>query len=226
MNTYLVFVRKEALHILRDRRTLLVVVLLPIVQILLFGFAISTEINDLRIRVAATDRLTDAGRIAARLDASPYLRCEALDGYYDGKNKYYDSFSYRSDRKNYRSDRIDQVLRRGEADAVLVVDGRQGRMQLVVDASNPNTATMAASYVGGALGGGAPDVRMLYNPQMLSAYNFVPGLMGLIFVIICAVLTSVAIVREKETGSLDLLLVSPVSPFVTVAAKMTPYFAV
>ena len=226
MNTYLAFVRKEALHILRDRRTLLVVVLLPIVQILLFGFAISTEINDLRIRVAATDRLTDAGRIAARLDASPYLRCEALDGYYDGKNKYYDSFSYRSERKNYRSDRIDQVLRRGEADAVLVVDGRQGRMQLVVDASNPNTATMAASYVGGALGGGAPDVRMLYNPQMLSAYNFVPGLMGLIFVIICAVLTSVAIVREKETGSLDLLLVSPVSPFVTVAAKMTPYFAV
>lgn len=103
MNTYLAFVRKEALHILRDRRTLLVVVLLPIVQILLFGFAISTEVNDLRIRVAATDRLTDAGRIAARLDASPYLRCEALDGYYDGKNKYYDSFSYRSDRKSYRS---------------------------------------------------------------------------------------------------------------------------
>lgn len=240
MTTFLAFVRKEALHILRDWRTLLVVVLLPIVQIILFGFAISTEVNDLRVRVAATGRLTDVGRLAARLDASPYLRIAPIDAPAGSGNKSADRNDGTADRNFQTADRknaqddglnamdetIDRTLRRGEADAVLVADGRQGRLQLIVDASNPNTATMAAGYVAGALGSGTPDVRMLYNPQMLSAHNFVPGLMGLIFVIICAVLTSVAIVREKETGSIELLLVSPVSPLTTVAAKLTPYFAV
>lgn len=240
MTTFLAFVRKEALHILRDWRTLLVVVLLPIVQIILFGFAVSTEVNDLRVRVAATGRLTDVGRLAARLDASPYLRIAPIDAPAGSGNKSADRNNGTADRNFQTADRknaqddglnamdetIDRTLRRGEADAVLVADGRQGRLQLIVDASNPNTATMAAGYVAGALGSGTPDVRMLYNPQMLSAHNFVPGLMGLIFVIICAVLTSVAIVREKETGSIELLLVSPVSPLTTVAAKLTPYFAV
>lgn len=240
MTTFLAFVRKEALHILRDWRTLLVVVLLPIVQIILFGFAVSTEVNDLRVRVAATGRLTDVGRLAARLDASPYLRIAPIDAPAGSGNKSADRNDGTADRNFQTADRknaqddglnamdetIDRTLRRGEADAVLVADGRQGRLQLIVDASNPNTATMAAGYVAGALGIGTPDVRMLYNPQMLSAHNFVPGLMGLIFVIICAVLTSVAIVREKETGSIELLLVSPVSPLTTVAAKLTPYFAV
>lgn len=240
MTTFLAFVRKEALHILRDWRTLLVVVLLPIVQIILFGFAVSTEVNDLRVRVAATGRLTDVGRLAARLDASPYLRIAPIDAPAGSGNKSADRNDGTADRNFQTADRknaqddglyamdetIDRALRRGEADAVLVADGRQGRLQLIVDASNPNTATMAAGYVAGALGSGTPDVRMLYNPQMLSAHNFVPGLMGLIFVIICAVLTSVAIVREKETGSIELLLVSPVSPLTTVAAKLTPYFAV
>ncbi len=240
MTTFLAFVRKEALHILRDWRTLLVVVLLPIVQIILFGFAVSTEVNDLRVRVAATGWLTDVGRLAARLDASPYLRIAPIDAPAGSGNKSADRNDGTADRNFQTADRknaqddglnamdetIDRTLRRGEADAVLVADGRQGRLQLIVDASNPNTATMAAGYVAGALGSGTPDVRMLYNPQMLSAHNFVPGLMGLIFVIICAVLTSVAIVREKETGSIELLLVSPVSPLTTVAAKLTPYFAV
>lgn len=240
MTTFLAFVRKEALHILRDWRTLLVVVLLPIVQIILFGFAVSTEVNDLRVRVAATGRLTDVGKLAARLDASPYLRIAPIDAPAGSGNKSADRNDGTADRnfqtagrKNAQDDglnamdeTIDRALRRDEADAVLVADGRQGRLQLIVDASNPNTATMAAGYVAGALGSGTPDVRMLYNPQMLSAHNFVPGLMGLIFVIICAVLTSVAIVREKETGSIELLLVSPVSPLTTVAAKLTPYFAV
>lgn len=240
MTTFLAFVRKEALHILRDWRTLLVVVLLPIVQIILFGFAVSTEVNDLRVRVAATGRLTDVGRLAARLDASPYLRIAPIDAPAGSGNKSADRNDGTADRNFQTADRknaqddglnamdetIDRALRRDEADAVLVADGRQGRLQLIVDASNPNTATMAAGYVAGALGSGTPDVRMLYNPQMLSAHNFVPGLMGLIFVIICAVLTSVAIVREKETGSIELLLVSPVSPLTTVAAKLTPYFAV
>lgn len=240
MTTFLAFVRKEALHILRDWRTLLVVVLLPIVQIILFGFAVSTEVNDLRVHVAATGRLTDVGRLAARLDASPYLRIAPIGAPAGSGNKSADRNDGTADRNFQTADRknaqddglnamdetIDRTLRRGEADAVLVADGRQGRLQLIVDASNPNTATMAAGYVAGALGSGTPDVRMLYNPQMLSAHNFVPGLMGLIFVIICAVLTSVAIVREKETGSIELLLVSPVSPLTTVAAKLTPYFAV
>ena len=137
MTTFLAFVRKEALHILRDRRTLLVVVLLPIVQIILFGFAISTEVNDLRVRVATTGRLTDVGRLAARLDASHYLRIEPLNTPAGSNGKPADRNDRTADRGNGTADRksvqgiglnatdeaIDRTLRRGEADAAALLDG-------------------------------------------------------------------------------------------------------
>ena len=103
-------------------------------------------------------------------------------------------------------------------------------VQLVFDASNPNTASAGAGYMQSILlagqqsGAAMPETRLLYNPQMKSAYNFVPGIMGLIFILICAMMTSVSIVREKETGTMEVLLVSPVRPLRIVVAKMIPYF--
>ena len=115
------------------------------------------------------------------------------------------------------------------ADAERVALGEKA-VQLVFDASNPNTASAGAGYMQSILlagqqsGAATPETRLLYNPQMKSAYNFVPGIMGLIFILICAMMTSVSIVREKETGTMEVLLVSPVRPIRIVFAKMIPYF--
>ena len=110
--------------------------------------------------------------------------------------------------------------------------GAGAALQLVMDASNTNTAQAGAAYLrsvllgdaAGAAGGAGVETRLLYNPRMKSAYNFVPGIMGLIFILICAIMTSVSIVREKETGTMEVLLVSPVRPIRIVFAKMIPYF--
>lgn len=103
-------------------------------------------------------------------------------------------------------------------------------VQIIFDASNPNTAVAGAGYMQSVLlanqraGAAMPDTHLLYNPQMKSAYNFVPGIMGLIFILICALMTSVSIVREKEMGTMEILLVSPVRPMWIIFAKMIPYF--
>ena len=141
-----------------------------------------------------------------------------------------------------RQDEADEVLRTGEVGAVVVFAADYDRrtagsgepdgaaIQLIFDASNPNDASSGAGYLRSVLlaegtgGAPTPELHLLYNPQMKSSYNFVPGLMGLIFMLICAMMTSVSIVREKETGTMEVLLVSPVRPIYIVVSKMVPYF--
>lgn len=222
MNGFASFVRKETLHIFRDPRTMLIALLMPVVQILLFGFALSTEVNNVDVAVVAPHRSETVRQAVERMAANPNF---TFTGYIP-------------------SGEIDRTLRSGRADAVAVfaddfdrrmTDLATGRadtgaaLQLVMDASNTNTAQAGAAYLRSVLLGdaaGAPGVetRLLYNPRMKSAYNFVPGIMGLIFILICAIMTSVSIVREKETGTMEVLLVSPVRPIRIVFAKMIPYF--
>lgn len=214
MRRFLAFIQKEALHILRDPRTMLIVIVMPIVQIILFGFAISTEIQHIRLAVVIP-RSTEAVRqLTERIDANPYFQLVARLPDHAAANN---------------------MLRSGKADAVLFFSNDPSRnqvMELAVDATNPNDAAVIAGYVRSVLQSeqGTAQlshpvvlVRMLYNPQLLSAYNFVPGIMGLIFILICALMTSVSIVREKECGTMELLLVSPVRPLGILIAKMIPY---
>ena len=125
---------------------------------------------------------------------------------------------------------IDKVLRSGRADAVVLLDDRGGtlRQQIIADGSNTATAKSVTAYVEGALaesGRNMPvTLRTLYNPQLKSSYNFVPGILGMIFILICAIMTSVSIVGEKERGTMDLLLVSPVRPLAVIIGKLVPYF--
>ncbi len=215
------FVRKEALHILRDPRTMLIVLLMPVVQMLLFGFAISTEVNNIDFAAVVPRHSEEIRRQVERMSSNDYFTFQ----------------SYIS------SEDIDAVLRRGDADLVVVFDPDYDRriadtsrwqdapaIQLVFDASNPNIAASGAGYAQRMLSGvgAAPPVQIethtMYNPQMKSAYNFVPGIMGLVFLLICSMMTSVSIVREKETGTMEVLLVSPVRPLWIVLAKMIPYF--
>ncbi len=215
------FVRKETLHILRDGRTMMIVLLMPVVQMILFGFAISNEVNNIDVGVVVPHPTESVRQAIERISSNPYF---TFKGYLS-------------------ADRIDQALRQGEVDAVVVFaddydrqmdafsrgEGGEKAIQIVIDASDTNTASAGAVYLKSVLLEGhagvvSPETHLLYNPQMKSAYSFVPGIMGMIFMLICAIMTSVSIVREKETGTMEVLLVSPVRPLWIVSAKMIPYF--
>ncbi len=200
--SFLAFVHKETLHLLRDPRTMLIALLVPVIQMLLFGFAISTELNNVNVMVCEPHGYASTSSIVTKLDANPYL---TFCGYVNPEE-------------------IMGALEEGRALAVVNIE-RDNSMQIIVDGSNPVTAQSAASYINGALATmkNIPSVRILYNPQLRSAYNFVPGIMGLIFIIICAMLTSVSIVREKETGTMEVLLVSPINPAMIYIGKLIPY---
>lgn len=210
MKRFLSFVHKEILHIIRDPRTLVIAILIPVVQLILFGFALSTEVNE--VRVAAVVPVLH-GAANDRLHQIENLSNFTLVGIVDEPE-------------------ADACLKRGEVDAVIFFADDydvSGRIGVAIDGSNTISAQAIAGYIAQVFSDDkvsvlSPGVTMLYNPQLLSSYNFVPGIMGFILILICAMLTSVSIVREKETGTMELLLVSPIRPIQIVIAKMVPYF--
>lgn len=225
MKQFIAFVRKEFFHIFRDRRTMLILLGMPIVQIILFGFAITTEVKNVRVAVLDPSNDVVTRQIIARVDASEYFTVI---------------------RSLYSPEEADHFFRKGDIDMAIVFSEHfsdhlytgEAEVQIISDATDPNMATMQAGYAANiismtgqemlppgvrtsAIG---PQVKLLYNPQMKSAYNFVPGVMGLILMMICAMMTSISIVREKETGTMEVLLVSPVKPLFIILAKAVPYF--
>lgn len=192
---------------LRDFRTIIVVLVMPVVLLLLFGFAISTEVNNVRVATVVEQHTDQTKQIIDRFRANPYFTFEGVVAYSD----------------------VEDLLREGKVDAAVVFRTRDGKLehQVVVDASNTIMAQTATAYLESVISPGADTpivTSTLYNPRLKSAYNFVPGIMGMIFILICAMMTSVSIVREKETGTMDLLLVSPVRPWTIVFGKLVPYF--
>lgn len=201
-------IKKEALHVFRDRRTMLITLLMPVLLLLLFGFAISTEVNKVNV-VAVVDRHTDETReIIERFSVNPYITFKGVTN----------------------NVTADNLLKTGGTDAVVLLKTNNGRLstQIIVDASNTTVAQASTAYIQGIISGSdmmSPVLtQTLYNPQLKSAYNFVPGIMGMIFILICAIMTSVSIVSEKENGTMDLLLVSPVRPGTVILGKLIPYF--
>ena len=222
---FIAFVGKEIRHILRDQRTMLILFGMPLIMMLLFGFAISTDVKDVRLVAVTTpaDYLTQ--RMLARLDASEYFILTHT---------------------THTTIEAEQLIRNGQADIAIVFSPRfadrlpkgQGQVQLILDGADPNQASMQGAYATQILQAGMAEAtsaahvpqsteiitRLLYNPQMKSAYNFVPGIMGLLLLLICAMMTSVSIVREKERGTMEVLLVSPIRPLLILIAKAVPYF--
>ncbi|MFI3297245.1 MAG: ABC transporter permease [bacterium] len=213
MKIFLAFVRKEFYHIFRDPRTMLILLLLPIVLIVLFGFAITNEIKSVPIGVVDFSMSEESRRAVQQLDASEYFEL-----YHSYRNK----------------NQADEAMRRGDISMVVVFSNTsQLETQLLLDASDPNQATQLAGYaqmilqqMGVASPTIIPITHLLYNPQMKSSYNFVPGIMGVILILICAIMTSIGIVREKETGTMEVLLVSPIKPIYIIIAKAVPYLVI
>lgn len=207
MSIFQSLIKKEVLHLLRDYRTVTVVLVIPVVLLLLFGFAISTEVNNVRVVAVVEQHTDETQQIIDRFRTNPYFTLEGIVAY----------------------DEVESLLRKGRADAAIVFRTEDGKLshQIVVDASNTTMAQTATAYLESVISSGAdiPIVtHTLYNPQLKSAYNFVPGIMGMIFILICAMMTSVSIVSEKETGTMNLLLVSPVRPWTIILGKLVPYF--
>jgi ABC-2 type transport system permease protein len=225
MKRFFGFVKKEFQHIFRDKRTLLILFGLPIVMIVLFGFVVSTEIRD--VKVGIWDRSMDQASIRAtqKIFSSGYF---VPAGYIDHEEE------------------IGEMFRSGEARVVVVFEEgfernllRENRaaIKLITDASDANTAQLSLTYLQGVLMNYLQamnqDVdlpwsvnvnsRMYYNEEMKGVYMFVPGLMALILMLISALMTSVTIAREKEFGTMELLLASPLKPREIILGKVTPY---
>ena len=221
------FIRKEFRHIIRDRRTILIVLVMPVLQIVLFGFAISTEVHNAVVDIVGDPADPVVQSVMRRIDNNEYMEVgQVLDNLKD----------------------VEVRIRKGKAIAALAFsDGfdrtldNEGKAEVAIinDGSDPNSAQIVSSYIKGVIaaeqlditesmtgGGGAsmrPNVQLMYNPAMNSSYNFVPGVMGLILMLICSMMTAVSIVKEKELGTLELVLVSPVKPFWIILSKMVPY---
>jgi ABC-2 type transport system permease protein len=217
MKAFIGFLRKEFYHIFRDRRTLAILFGMPVVQLLLFGFAIRNELNhaDLAVWDQSNDVATRA--ITARLFSSGTFR-------YAG--------AVRSE------DDIDRLFRSGQARQVVVfepgfakrmeADGH-ARVALITDASDPNQAQVLEAAVANVIGESTPkmkvSVRMLYNPGLRSATLFVPGLIVIILMLVSTLMTSISITREKELGTMETLLASPLPTAEIIIGKVIPYLA-
>ena len=223
MKQFSSFVIKEAKHIVRDRRTMLILFVMPVVLMLLFGFAISNDVRNVRTVVVTSqiDHLTQ--QVIDRLSHSEYFLITATVS---------------------TSKEAEQLIRKQKADMSLtpspspIGEGSSNlQWQIMVDGSDPNMAQQWTTYAQSILSqpvdgkhyslpspfGEGLGVRLLYNPRMKSAYNFVPAIMGMLLMLICAMMTSVSIVREKEKGTMEVLLVSPVRPIMIIVAKAVPY---
>ena len=222
MKQFISFVIKEAKHILRDKRTMLILFGMPIVMMLIFGFAITNDVRNVRTVVVTSqmDHLTQ--QAVERLAASEYFTIV----------------------KTVPTPKeAEWMIRSQKADISLTPspspngEGSGYTWQIMVDGADPNMAQQWTTYAQAILSqpnggknysppspfGEGPGVRLLYNPRMKSAYNFVPAIMGMLLLLICAMMTSVSIVREKERGTMEVLLVSPIKPLMIIVAKVVPY---
>lgn len=220
------FTYKEFLHIWRDKWTLLIIIGIPITLLLLLGFAITTEVRNVDIAVfdPSNDEITT--KIIDRIDQSQYFNVRERISDIDRVNNI------------FREGKVSLVLVFSEDFSANAVTGDGAGIQLLLDGTDPNQAAFIDAYVssiirecqsdlareaGVTAATITPTVRMLYNPQSKSAFNFVPGIMALILMLICAMMTAIAIVREKESGSMEILLASPIKPINILIAKAIPY---
>lgn len=207
MRQFVSFIIKEAKHILRDRRTMLILFGLPVVLILLFGFAITNDVKDVRTVIVTSQMDHQTRQAVDRLAASEYFIITATVS---------------------SPGEAELLLRHQRADLAVVFGkdfaSKKSGVQLMVDTSDPNMAQQWTAYAQSILSTpSTPNIKLLYNPRMKSAYNFVPAIMGMLLLLICAMMTSVSIVREKERGTMEVLLVSPVRPLMIIIAKAVPY---
>ena len=209
MKPFFSFVIKETKHILRDKRTMLMLFGMPIVMMLLFGFAVTNDVRNVRIIVVMSNADNTTQQVADRLAASEYFTLTKVVA---------------------TPNEAEKAIRDQKADMAIVFSqdfaSRKSGYQLIVDGADPNMAQQWTTYANAVINNTeakAVNTKLLYNPQMKSTYNFVPAIMGTLLMLVCAMMTSISIVREKEKGTMEVLLVSPTKPLMIIVAKLVPY---
>lgn len=228
MKQFLIFIKKEWLHIWRDKRTLFILIWMPIVQILLYGFALTNEVKNSKITIFDQAKDEASRTISERIAASRYFSLVE------------NAYTYKDIENTFKEGKIRMAVVFPAGFRNDLLHANHAQIQLITDASDPNTANMLANYAAAIINDYQQDlnrnqdlpytihvqVRMLYNPELKGAYNFVPGVMALVLMLVCAMMTSIAIVKEKEIGTMEVILVSPLKPFRIIIAKTIPYLLV
>lgn len=226
MKQFIAFIKKEFYHIFRDTWTTVILLILPIVMLILFGYALSTEVKNTAVAIYDPSKDAATQRIISLLEMSEYFSIHDIVE---------------------SPQQIEEVFQKGIVSLVVVFSedfydnmlhtGDAG-VQLIVDGTDPNTGVSISNYASAIIADYQKDItglssipyqivvtpRFLYNPEMESSYNFVPGVMGMIIMLVCAMMTSISIAKEKETGTMEILLVSPMKPLLIILSKVVPYF--
>ncbi|WP_158840341.1 ABC transporter permease [Polaribacter sp. L3A8] len=225
MKRFIGFIKKEFYHIFRDRRSLFILFGMPIAQIMLFGFAITNEINNVDIAILDHSKDATTAEIIHKIAASKYFSIKQI-------------IEKEAD--------IETIFKKGHVKAVLnfekdfsknLLKENKATIQIITDATDPNTANTISNFVNAILQKYQkelnkditiayqiiPETRMVYNPELKSVYMFVPGVMTIILMLVSAMMTSISITKEKELGTMEILLVSPLKPFQVIIGKVFPY---
>ena len=225
MKRFIGFIKKEFYHIFRDRRSLFILFGMPIAQILLFGFAITNEINNVDIAILDHSKDATTQEIINKISASKYFSIKQIID---------------------READIESVFKKGKVKAILnfeqdfsqnLIKNHNATVQVITDATDPNTANTISNYINAILQNYLqqqnkhikiayqiiPETKLLFNPELKSVYMFVPGVMTVILMLVSAMMTSISITREKELGTMEVLLVSPLKPLQVIVGKVVPY---
>ncbi|MBA0884990.1 ABC transporter permease [Flavobacterium undicola] len=225
MKRFLGFIKKEFYHIFRDKRSMFILFGMPIAQIMLFGFAITNEINNVSIAILDKSKDSETQKIINKISASQYFHIEQ-------------TISSES--------QIQSIFEKGKVKAVVIFENnfsknlqtaRQGKVQIITDATDPNIANTITNYTNAILQNYILEVnktniqtytidtqtQLYYNPELKGVFTFVPGVMTVILMLVSAMMTSISITREKELGTMEVLLVSPLNPLQVILGKVFPY---
>ena len=225
MKQFISFVKKEFHHIFRDKRTMFILLGMPVVQIIIFGFALTNEVKNSKIVVLDQSKDAATSSLIQEFSASAYFEIE---------------------NPIYSNDEIEKIFRKGKVKLAVVFPPHfsedldhfnKAQVQLVADATDPNVANTLTNYATAVIMDYQKriteerklpytintEMRMLYNPQLKGAYSFVPGVMAMVLMLVCTMMTAITVVREKELGTMEILLVSPMQPLKIIVAKAVPY---
>ena len=225
MKQFFAFVKKEFYHIWRDKRTMFILLGMPVVQIVIFGFALTNEVKNANIAVLDNSKDVATTSLIAQLDASRYFALE--------KNL----VSYKEVEEEFRKGKIKLAIVFPQHFAEDLQHFNKAQIQLIADAADPNTASQLTNYATAIIHDYQDritnnrklpytintEMQMLYNPQLKGAFNFVPGVMAMVLLLVCTMMTAITIVKEKEMGTMEVMLVSPMRPQLVVLAKAVPY---
>jgi ABC-2 type transport system permease protein len=219
------FIRKEFYHIFRDPRSLIILFGMPLIQILLFGYVITNEIKDAKIGILDHSKDEMSNKLVHKLLSSEYFKLHAFLS---------------------EQDQIEEIFRKGKIKLIIIIEPNfstnlekenSARVQILADASDPNEANLLSNYARGIIQDFVLNInnkahivfktdiqsRMLFNPELKGVFMFVPGIIAMLLILISALMTSVSITREKELGTMEVLLASPLKPLQIIAGKVVPY---